>query len=44
MALSEKKKEQILKQIAEELRKKHEMELYKDCLEIGTLIYQYAKK
>lgn len=41
--LSDRKKEQLLQQIAEELNKKHDMELYKECLEIGTLIYQYAK-
>lgn len=43
MALSEKKKEQLLKQIAEELRQKHEMELYKECLDIGSRLYEISK-
>ena len=41
--LSEKKKEQLLKQIAEELRRKHDMELYRECLDIGTRIYELTK-
>ena len=41
--LSEKKKEQLLQQIAEELRRKHDMELYKECLDIGTRIYELTK-
>ena len=41
--LSEQKKEQLLQQIAEELRKKHEMELYKECLDIGSSIYEISK-
>lgn len=44
MPLSEKKKEQLLREIAEELRKKHDIELYKECLDVGTRIYEMTKR
>lgn len=44
MALSEKKKEEVLRQIAKELRRKHDMELYKECLDIGSKIYEMTKE
>lgn len=43
MALSEKKKEEFMRQMAEELFIKYDTELYKACLDIGTEIYKMAK-
>ena len=41
--LSESKKEQLMQQIADKLRKKHDMELYRDCLDFGQRLYEIAK-
>lgn len=30
-------------QIAEELRKKHELKLYRECIDIGSRIYELTK-
>ena len=41
--LSESKKSQLMQQMAEELRRKHDMELYKECLDFGQRLYELAK-
>ena len=42
--MTENKKEQLLKEIAKELRKKHELALFNECLEIGSRIYEMTKE
>lgn len=42
--MTESKKNQLLNELAQELKRKHDMELYKECLEIGSMIFELTKK
>lgn len=42
--MTDKKRDELFREIAKELRKKYEMALFNECLEIGSKIYEMTKE
>lgn len=42
--MTQKKRDELFREIAKELRKKHELMLYQECLEIAHKIYEMTNE